>query len=211
MAVTGQTLLNPVSGERITFRTTAAESNGELVAIDLELPSGARFPGPLHLHPLQEERFEVVKGTMRFRVRRERMIAGAGEVVVVPPRVRHDFANVGEETALVRVEIRPALKMEQMFETAVALAEQGRTMFGGVPKPLELALFTREFEQEVQAAFPPPAPGAGARTAGLARQTPRPQSRSRAQGRRPCAVECIRVRRESIMTLHDSLLVSTRR
>ena len=160
MAVTGQTVLNPVSGERITFRTTAAESNVELVAIDLELPSGARVPGPLHLHPLQEERFEVVKGTMRFRVRRERMIAGAGEVVVVPPRVRHDFANVGEETALVRVEIRPALKMEQMFETAVALAEQGRTMFGGVPKPLELALFTREFEQEVQAAFPPPAPGA---------------------------------------------------
>jgi hypothetical protein len=28
-------------------------------------------------------------------------------------------------------------------------------MLGGIPKPLELALFTREFEQEVQAAFPP--------------------------------------------------------
>ena len=45
--------------------------------------------------------------------------------------------------------------MEQLFETAVALAEQGRTMLGGIPKPLELALFTREFDQEVQAAFPP--------------------------------------------------------
>ena len=54
-----------------------------------------------------------------------------------------------------RVEIRPALKMEQLLETAVALAEQGRTMLGGIPKPLELALFTREFDQEVQAAFPP--------------------------------------------------------
>ena len=45
--------------------------------------------------------------------------------------------------------------MEQLLETAVALAEQGRTMLGGIPKPLELALFTREFGQEVQAAFPP--------------------------------------------------------
>jgi len=71
------------------------------------------------------------------------------------PAVPHDFANAGADTALVRVEVRPALKMEQLFETAVALAEQGRTMLGGVPKPLELALFTREFEQEVQAAFPP--------------------------------------------------------
>jgi hypothetical protein len=28
-------------------------------------------------------------------------------------------------------------------------------MMGGILKPLDLALFTREFEQEVQAAFPP--------------------------------------------------------
>jgi quercetin dioxygenase-like cupin family protein len=155
MAVPGQTLVNPASGERITFRATAAETNGELVAIDLELPPGGRVPGPLHLHPLQEERFEVVEGTMRFRLRRDRIVAGPGEVVVVPPRAPHDFANHGDRPALVRVEIRPALEMERLFETAVALAEQGRTMLGGIPKPLELALFTREFEQEVQTAVAP--------------------------------------------------------
>jgi quercetin dioxygenase-like cupin family protein len=155
MAYTRQTLVNPASGERITFRITAAKTNGELVAIDLELPPGGRVPGGLHIHPLQEERFEVVRGVMRFRMRRRRMRAGPGEVVVVPPGMPHDFANAGDETALVRVEIRPALKMEQLFETAVALAEQGRTMLGGIPKPLELALFTREFEQEVRAVSPP--------------------------------------------------------
>ena len=155
MAVPGQTLVNPASGERITFRATAAETNGELVAIDLELPPGGRVPGPLHLHPLQEERFEVVEGTMRFRLRRERVVAGPGELVVVPPRVPHDFANHGDEPALVRVEIRPALEMERLFETAVALAEQGRTMLGGIPKPFELALFTQEFDREVQTAVVP--------------------------------------------------------
>jgi mannose-6-phosphate isomerase-like protein (cupin superfamily) len=155
MAYAGQTLENPASGERITFRRTAAETKGELVAIDLELPAGRRVPGGLHIHPKQEERFEVVAGTMRFRMRRKRVVAGPGDVVVVPAGVAHDFANVGDEPALVRVDIRPALKMEQLFETAVALAEQGRTMMNGIPKPLDLALFTREFEDEVQAAFPP--------------------------------------------------------
>ena len=139
MAYAGQTLENPASGERITFRRTAAETDGELIAIDLELPPGARVPGGLHIHPKQQKR----------------VVAGPGEVVVVPPGVPHDFANVGDEPALVRVDIRPALKMEQLFETAVALAEQGRTMMNGIPKPLDLALFTREFEDEVQAAFPP--------------------------------------------------------
>jgi quercetin dioxygenase-like cupin family protein len=155
MAYPRQTLENAASGERITFRQTAAETNGLLVAVDLELPQDARVPGGLHSHPLQEERFEVVKGTMRFRLRREGIVAGPGTVVVVPPGIRHDFANAGDGHALVRVEIRPALKMEQLFETAVALAEEGRTMMKGIPKPLDLALFTREFEQEVQAVFPP--------------------------------------------------------
>jgi quercetin dioxygenase-like cupin family protein len=155
MAYKGQTLENPVSGERITFRTTAAETDGELVAINLELPGGGRVPGRLHVHPVQEERFEVLEGTMRFTLGRKKVTAGPGEVVVVPAGVRHDFANAGTDDALVRVEVRPALKMERMFETAVRLAEEGRTMMGGVPKPLDLALFVREFDQEVRAAFPP--------------------------------------------------------
>ena len=155
MAYPGQVLENPASGERITFRQTAAETGGELLAIDLELPPYRRVPGSLHLHPLQEERFAVVRGTMRFRMGRERIMAGPGEVVVVPPGVPHDFANASPEVALVRVEVRPALQMEQLFETVVALAEQGRTFWYGIPKPLELALLLREFEREVQGAFPP--------------------------------------------------------
>jgi quercetin dioxygenase-like cupin family protein len=156
MAYIGQTLVNAASGERITFRQTAAETGGELVVIDLEVPPGARVPGGLHIHPLQEERFEVVRGTMRFRLKRKKIVAAPGTVVVVPAGVAHDFANAGDEDALVRVEVRPALKMEQLFETAVALAAEGRTMLNGIPRPLELALFARQFEQEVQAAFPPP-------------------------------------------------------
>jgi mannose-6-phosphate isomerase-like protein (cupin superfamily) len=155
MAYTGQTLENPASGERITFRQTSAETAGELLAIDLELPAGRRVPGGQHIHPKQEERFEVVEGTMRFKLGRKQVVAGPGEVVVVPAGQKHDFANVGDDDALVRVEVRPALKMEQLFEGAVGLAEEGRTMLGGIPRPLDLALFTQEFEDEVQGAFPP--------------------------------------------------------
>ena len=151
----GQILVNPVSGERITFIHTSAETGGELVTIRLELPAGRRVPGGLHIHPLQEERFEVVEGEMRFRMKRERIVAEPGVVVVVPAGVPHDFANPGAATAVVRVDIRPALRIEELFETAVGPAQDGRTMLNGIPRPLDLALFTREFQQEVQGAFPP--------------------------------------------------------
>jgi quercetin dioxygenase-like cupin family protein len=154
MAYAGQVIENPVSGERITFRETAADTGGELLAIDLELSPDGHVPG-MHVHPIQEERFEVTDGTMRFKLGGKKVIAHPGDVVVVPPGVRHKFVNAGDEEARARVEVRPALRMEQLFETTVALAEEGRTTRKGLPKPLDLALFVREFEQEVKAAFPP--------------------------------------------------------
>jgi quercetin dioxygenase-like cupin family protein len=154
MAYAGQVIENPVSGERITFRETAADTDGELLAIDLDLSPDGHVPG-MHVHPIQEERFEVTKGTMRFQMGGKKVTAKPGDVVVVPPGVRHKFANAGDEEAHARVEVRPALRMEQLFETSVSLAKEGRTTRKGLPKPLDLALFVNEFEQEVQGAFPP--------------------------------------------------------
>jgi mannose-6-phosphate isomerase-like protein (cupin superfamily) len=154
MAYTGQILDNPVSGERIIFRKTAADTDGELLEIDLELAPDGHVPGK-HVHPMQEERFEVLSGTMKFKMGRETVIAEAGEVVTVPAGVSHKFENGGDETAYVRVQVRPALRMEQLFETAVALANEGRTTSKGMPKPLDLALFVREYRREVKAPFPP--------------------------------------------------------
>jgi mannose-6-phosphate isomerase-like protein (cupin superfamily) len=154
MAYAGQIIENPVSGERITFRETAADTGGELLSFDLELSPDGHVPGK-HVHPEQEERFEVVSGTMRFRMGRKTVVAEAGDVVTVPAGVAHKFANGGDKTAIVRVEVRPALRMENLLETAVALAEEGRTTSKGMPKPLDLALFVGEFEREVVGAFPP--------------------------------------------------------
>ena len=154
MAHAGQTISNPVSGERITFRETADDTNGELLAFTLELDADGQVPG-MHVHPSQEERFEIVHGTMKFRKGLRTVTAEAGDVVVVEPGTAHKFSNGGEEKAIVNVEVRPALRMEELFETAMDLANEGRTTRKGMPKPLDLALFVREFSAEVQGPFPP--------------------------------------------------------
>lgn len=154
MAYAGQTIENPVSGEKITFIQTAADTDGELLEIELELTPDGAVPGA-HVHPEQEERFEVVEGTMAFRMGIKKIVAGPGDVVTVPAGKVHAFKNAGEDTAKVRVQVRPALAMEELFETTVALAEDGRTTGKGMPRPLDLALFVREFQREVKAPFPP--------------------------------------------------------
>lgn len=154
MAFAGQVLDNPVSGEHFTFVKTAADTNGELLVVDLELAPDGQVPGA-HVHPLQEERFEVLQGTMKFRKGLRTVTAHAGDKVVVPRGTVHHFENAGDSPARVRVEVRPALRMEELFEASVGLARDGRTMSNGMPYPLDLALFMREFEAEVGAPFAP--------------------------------------------------------
>jgi quercetin dioxygenase-like cupin family protein len=151
MITPGQTLENPVTGERFTFTETAATTNGELLAFDFALRPGGAVPIP-HVHPIQTERFEVLAGRMRFRVGLRTVIAEPGDVIEVAPGVAHSFANAGEDEARLRVEVRPALAMEEMFAEVVAMAKAGRMTRRGLPRnPLALAVLARKYDQEAHA------------------------------------------------------------
>jgi quercetin dioxygenase-like cupin family protein len=153
MITPGQTLENPVTGERFTFTDTAATTGGELLAFDLGLRPGGAVPVP-HVHPIQTERFEVVAGRMRFRVGLRTLVAEPGDVVEVQPGVIHSFANAGEDEARVRVEVRPALAMEEMLAEVVAMAEAGLMTRRGLPRKLrDLAALARKYDQEAHAPF----------------------------------------------------------
>jgi quercetin dioxygenase-like cupin family protein len=149
----GDTIQNPVTGERFTFTHTAASTDGELLAFDFALRPGGAVPIP-HVHPIQTERFEVTEGRMRFRVGLKTVIAEPGDVIEVQPGVMHWFANAGDTEAKLRVEVRPALQMEEMFAEVVALAESGQMSRRGMPRnPLVLADLARRYDQEAHAPF----------------------------------------------------------
>jgi quercetin dioxygenase-like cupin family protein len=149
----GDTIQNPVTGERFTFTHTAASTDGELLAFDFALRPGGAVPIP-HVHPIQTERFEVTEGRMRFRVGLRTVIAEPGDVIEVEPGVMHSFANAGDTEAKLRVEVRPALQMEEMFAEVVALAEAGQMTRRGMPRnPLVLADLARRYDQEAHAPF----------------------------------------------------------
>ncbi len=146
----GQVIENPLSGERITIRRTAAQTGGALLAWELELAPGGRVPAS-HSHPRQQETFTVLEGRMRFRVGWRRQVAGPGDTVTVPPGTVHHFANPGPAPARVTVQTRPALAMQDLLETAAALASDQHAAARAWPRLADLALFMRDFEREVAA------------------------------------------------------------
>lgn len=114
MAKTGDTFtLSPK--ERLTITSSAADSSGELLAMQaLYAPGGS--PPPEHYHPTQEETFTGVSGTVTARVGGVERTIGPGEIVTIPARTTHAFWNPGTEPATINWEVRPALGTERMFE-----------------------------------------------------------------------------------------------
>jgi len=151
---TGQTLSNPVTGETLVFRTTSADSSGERVVVEAFVePDGA--VAAAHVHPAQEELFEVLAGELEFRLGKQTMVATVGDRVLVPAGTPHRFRNVGDTTAHFVCEVSPALGFEQLIETMFALADDGKVNRKGMPHPLRLAVIARHHFDDVRLPFPP--------------------------------------------------------
>jgi quercetin dioxygenase-like cupin family protein len=150
----GQTLVNPVTGERMTFLRTAAETDGEHVLIELRAEPQASVAAA-HLHPAQLETFDVVKGTLGAKVAGEEIVAHAGDVLVVEPGQAHKWWNAGERELVFLCEVRPALQFESLIETMFSLAAAGKTNKKGMPNPLWLAVIAQAHFDTVRLPFPP--------------------------------------------------------
>src|SRR5438132_14412053 len=105
----GHVIDNPISGERIVVRQSAVDTDGQLLAFDLFLPPGGHVPAT-HAHPVQEERFTVLSGQMRFKVGRRTILAAPGETVLVAPGSIRWFAHASDTLAVTRVEVLTALR-----------------------------------------------------------------------------------------------------
>jgi quercetin dioxygenase-like cupin family protein len=150
----GDTIENPITGERVTFLKTSAETDGELVVIDATVAPGG-FVAAEHLHPYQSERFEILEGEVEFKLGGEVVVAKPGDVVIVEPGTSHQFWNLGTEEIRFRTEVRPALSFETFLQTMFGLASEGKTNKRGMPNPLRLAVIMDEHFDLVRLPFPP--------------------------------------------------------
>lgn len=85
------------SKPRIRWHLTAAHTGGRLLRAELWVPAGTPAR-PLHSHPLEEERLELLGGTMELAVGDERSTLGCGHSpVVIAPGTPHGWRNAGAD------------------------------------------------------------------------------------------------------------------
>ena len=150
----GDTIENPVTGERIVFHKTSRETGGEAVEIEVYVRPGG-VVAAAHVHPFQSERFEVISGRIGMKLGRRKLEAGPNDIVVVEPGTPHKFWNAGEDELHFVAVVKPALQFERLLETMFGLAVDGKTNRKGMPNPLRLAVIAKAHFDVVRLPFPP--------------------------------------------------------
>ena len=130
-------------GHRFHILESSRDTEDGSLRFQYFAPSRAHVPE--HVHTFQEERFEIVSGTLGVRVGGWQSILRPDQSAVGPPRVPHEWWNPSEqEEVCFRVGIRPGLDVEIVLETVLGLMRDGKTI-GSIPmNPLQLAVLVRE-------------------------------------------------------------------
>lgn len=153
MTRSGDRLTNPITRHALVFRVTSAESRGALVEVESIYGAGSAEP-PLHFHPEQTERFEVLDGEVQVRIDGSERILGPGGILEIPPGKPHAMWNAGPAEARVVWQTRPALGTQTFFETVWGLAADGRVGPSGFPRPLQMAVLVRAYRREIRLTHP---------------------------------------------------------
>ena len=134
MSPAGRQVVNPVTGETITFLETAADTNGERFRMDIRIEAGrSGMAGPVHFHPHQVETFHVLAGKPLFSMDGDASTAAAGDVVTIPRGVPHIFGNAGPDELHMISEYRPRAAVDGDVLRGVLRARQGDRQ--GPPRP----------------------------------------------------------------------------
>jgi quercetin dioxygenase-like cupin family protein len=149
MARVGETIEHPLTGERLTFLETAATTGGDLLKISIDMAPGGTLARP-HVHPRSVEEFEILRGRIQIKTDGKTRVADVGESVIVPRGAAHVWGNPFDDLATVTVAVRPALKMETMFETVFSLASDGKlNPKTQMPSFLQLMLTAHAYREEI--------------------------------------------------------------
>jgi mannose-6-phosphate isomerase-like protein (cupin superfamily) len=119
-----------------------------------------------HLHPKQDERFEVHEGELTLDLGGRRHVLRAGESLEVPRGTRHAMWNSGDVPTRATWEVRPALRTEAFFQSVHELRSAGRAGRHGVLTPLAAGTVLRAFREELRLPAPRPLEGAAVRLLG---------------------------------------------
>lgn len=142
------------TGDSLRFIKTDEETQGKLLEVEICYTARHRRPAP-HYHPYQHEYFHVRTGAIAVDMNGTTQTYTEGESFDVPAGVVHTMWNAGSTDVVMRWQISPAMKTQQLFETIWSLGEDEKLGENMTPNLLQAAVLMQTYKDEFRLANPP--------------------------------------------------------
>jgi mannose-6-phosphate isomerase-like protein (cupin superfamily) len=137
----------------LRFVVTLAPANPAEDSLEMEITVEAGALGaPPHYHPMMEEEYRVLKGTLNVLIGDRWKDFGSGESAVIPARSNHTFRNTSKEPVLMLNVHRPAQYILAFFDKAYELAQAGKLK--GMKDPLTIVRMSTLFMEPGSGSVP---------------------------------------------------------
>jgi mannose-6-phosphate isomerase-like protein (cupin superfamily) len=132
------------TGERFQVMRSRTDTSGAFAQVHFDLVPGGHAPRA-HVHPHQEESFQVISGTLTVMLNGKEKQVSAGETVMIPPGTPHQPFNRGDSEMRSIAQIKPAGRLALFFGQMAGLDFK--------PSFLQMMLFVQAYD--VYPARPP--------------------------------------------------------
>ncbi|WP_459191339.1 cupin domain-containing protein [Halosimplex sp. J119] len=148
---------SPPAGKTVAFTERPADPDSDPLLFEMWLDADGSHGPMRHVHPEQDEFFEVIAGTLGVFHEGETAEYGAGESVTIPAGDVHRFWNAGSSELHVRGGVDPGLRTETFMRVTYGLARDGHPVTpSGMPlNVLLLAVLLAEFDDMLYLAAVP--------------------------------------------------------
>lgn len=118
----GHIQLKGVNSNIQDVKVSGKDTGGDLAIFEQTGLSPKRGT-PLHIHPAQDEIFQVLDGEYHFQVGPDKHQLKAGDSIFLPRKVPHAWTQVSEKGRMTVI-VQPAGKLEEFFVTMAALQKE---------------------------------------------------------------------------------------
>ena len=145
----------PIMKTRAIVVQSAVDKQRDPVIMIAEI--GPREAGPpTHIHPRQQETYEVLEGEAEFLLDGKKRIVKQGETIEIPLGTPHTFVNTSDNWLRMRDTHQPALTFEEMMRELHGLIHSRKVRgFGDLRSLVYLSMLWVK-HQELQRSTQPP-------------------------------------------------------
>jgi len=149
MLKAGDSIENPVTGQRILFCSLASDTHGMYVEVEyFDKPFTGKGAAPAHFHRTFTGRFAILAGRARYRLGKVEDEARSGDVLTFPAGLPHlhpwsisaEDLHVRQTTTPDRPDVAALEASGAALVTLFRLARDGKVNKDGLPNLLQVAV-----------------------------------------------------------------------